>query len=127
MASEYTRLTGMFKTKNPKCYSGTIQGEGVDVLLKAIKVAKEHDLAMIRYCFLNRPTDKVPMALTFKLGEAGQGQQRRTQAKSYSNRGGGQSRGGYQSSYKKREEPIPMDEPLDDGFGDDPGFTVNEF
>ena len=127
MASEYTRLTGMFKTKNPKCYSGTIQGEGFDVLLKAIKEAKENDLAMILYCFLNRPTDKVPMALTFKLGEAGQGRQQRTPAKSYSNRGGGQSRGGYQSSYKKREEPIPMDEPLDDGFGDDPGFTVNEF
>lgn len=126
MASEYTRLTGMFKTKNPKCYSGTIQGEGFDVLLKAIKEAKENDLAMILYCFLNRPTDKVPMALTFKLGESQPGGQRRTQSKSYSNRGGGQSRG-YQSSYKKREEPIPMDEPLDDGFGDDPGFTVNEF
>lgn len=129
MASEYTRLTGMFQTKNPKCFSGTIQGEGFDVLLRAIKEAKETDQAMILYCFLNRPTDKVPMALTFKLGEAPSGGQRRTQAKSYSNRGGGQSRG-YQSGYKKREEPIPMDEPLDDGFGEfgnDPGFTVNEF
>ena len=132
MASEYTRLTGMFKTKNPKCFSGTIQGEGFDVLLKAIKEAKETDQAMIMYCFLNRPTDKVPMALTFKLGEAGQGRPRSSggSQKSYSNRGGGQSRGGYQSSYKKKEEPIPMDEPLDDGFGEfgnDPGFTVNEF
>ena len=129
MASEYTRLTGMFKTKNPKCYSGTIQGDGFDVLIKAIKEAKQNDLAMILYCFLNSPTDKVPMALTFKLGEAGQARQRSSGGgqKSYSNRGAAPSRGGYQSGYKKKEEPIPMEEPLDDGFGDDPGFTTTDF
>lgn len=126
MASDYVRLTGMFKTSNPKCYSGTIHGEGIDNLIKGLREAKETDQAVVLFCFLNKSTDKVPMALTYKLGEANPGAQRRQQP-SRANRQGGNSRGGYQSGYKKREPEIPLEDPIDDGFGDDPGFTVEEF
>ncbi len=128
MAGEYVRLTGLFKTKNPKCFSGTIQDDSLQTLKQGIKDAESSGQALVLYCFLNGQSSNPkfskapPVALSYKLGEPAQQRTGGSRPQQRSQ----QQRSTYQP-YKKKEPAIPMEEPVFDDFGDDPGFSVTDF